>query len=265
MTQSKAKSESSVMNINDALFEYILRLADDRLILGHRLSEWCGHGPILEEDIAITNMALDYIGQATSLLEYAGEIENKGRSEDDIAFFRDTIDYRCLKITELPRGDFGFTIARQLLFSVFSYLLFNRLQKSEDKTLAGISAKAFKECRYHVRHSRKWTVTLGDGTEESHTRIQNAFNELWRYTNELFYMDDVDELLLDNGIAADLNVIKPEWKQRITEVLDEGNISVPPDDQYMVDGSREGLHTEHLGHLLAEMQRLPRSYPDATW
>jgi len=249
----------------DALFEYLVRLADDRLILGHRLSEWCGHGPILEEDIALTNMSLDYIGQATSLLEYAAEIEDQGRTEDDIAFFRDAIDYKCLKITELPRGDFAFTIARQLIFSIYSYLLFNELRNSGDKKVAGISAKAFKECRYHVRHSRKWTITLGDGTDESHERIQRAFYELWRYTGELFYMDDIDHHLLAEGIAFDIGEIKPEWKQRMSQVLEEANVTMPTDDQYMAEGGRNGIHTEHLGYLLAEMQRLPRSYPDATW
>lgn len=262
---NQSQTENRPEETKEALFEYLLRLADDRLILGHRISEWCGHGPILEEDIALTNMSLDYIGQATSLLEYAAEIESKGRTEDDIAFFRDAIDYRCLKITELPRGDFGFTIARQLIFSIYSYLLFNSLKNSEDKTVAGISAKAFKECQYHVRHSRKWTITLGDGTEESHKRIQQAFDELWRYTGELFYMDEVDHQLLADGIAVDVQEIKPEWKQRMSQVLEEANVSMPSDDQYMADGGRNGIHTEHLGYLLAEMQRLPRCYPDATW
>jgi len=263
MNQSKDIPTS--LEIKDAHFEYLIRLADDRLILGHRLSEWCGRGPILEEDIALTNFALDYIGQATSLLKYAAEIEDKGRTEDDIAFFRDTIDYKCLKITELPRGDFGFTVARQLIFSIYSYLLFNELRDSGDKTIAGISAKAFKECQYHVRHSRKWTITLGDGTEESHERIQRGFDELWRFTDELFYMDEVDERLLAEGIAVDLHQIKPEWKQRMSQVLEEAGLSMPSDDQYMADGGRNGIHTEHLGYLLAEMQHLPRSYPDATW
>src|SRR5215471_19197461 len=168
------------------LFPYLLRLADDRLLLGHRLSEWCGHGPILEEDIALANISLDLIGEATLLLKLAGDVEGQGRSEDALAYFRDAIDYRNALFAELPKGDFAFTIVRQFLFSVFSLLQMETLTKSANADLAGIAAKAVKEARYHVRHSAQWVVTLGDGTEESHARAQRALDELWRYTGELF-------------------------------------------------------------------------------
>ena len=259
------KAELKEISTQEALFEYLLRMGDDRLILGHRLSEWCGHGPILEEDIALSNIALDYIGHATSLLEYAGEIEDKGRDEDDIAFFRDGIDYKCIKMVQLPRGDFGFTMARQFLFSVFSYLFYSKLKDTGDDTLRGMAQKALKETRYHVRHSREWILRLGDGTDESNERIQKSFNDLWMYTDELFYMDDIDKHLIDEGIAFDLADIRPEWKDRVEQTMEEATLEVPPYDQYMAEGGREGFHTEHLGHLLAEMQRLPRSYPDAEW
>jgi len=262
---STATETKDNITTQEALFEYLLRLGDDRLILGHRLSEWCGHGPILEEDIALSNMALDYIGHATSLLEYAGEIEGEGRDEDDIAFFRDAIDYKCIKMVELPRGDFGFTMARQFLFSVFSYLFYSELKDTTDETLQGMAQKARKEMRYHVRHSREWILRLGDGTQESHQRIQQSFDDLWMYTDELFYMDAYDEHLIGEGIGVDLEKLRPEWKERVEQTLNEATLEVPDYDQYMAEGGRKGFHTEHLGHLLAEMQRLPRSYPDAEW
>jgi len=263
MTDTATKQ--SGITTKDALFEYLLRMADDRLILGHRLSEWCGHGPILEEDIALTNISLDYIGHATSLLEYAGEVEDKSRDEDDIAFFRDTIDYKCIKMVELPKGDFGFTIARQFLFSVFSYLFYNKLKETSDDTLRGMAQKALKETRYHIRHSREWVLHLGDGTDESHHRIQKAFNELWMYTDELFYMDETDQHLVEKGIGVDLEQVRPDWKNQVEKVLNDATLNVPSYDQYMAEGGRIGIHTEYLGYLLAEMQRLPRSYPDAQW
>lgn len=255
----------TISTSKEALFEYLLRLADDRLILGHRLSEWCGHGPILEEDIALSNIALDYIGHAASLYEYAAEIEGKGRHRDDIVYFRDDPQYKNLKITELPKGDFGFTIARQFLFSVFSYLLYEALSKIEDKQMGGIIAKHLKEIRYHLRHSREWVYRLGDGTEESHRRMQDAFNELWTYTDELFYMDEVDKELIKQELAVDLETIRPKWQETVVEVLEKATLVVPDFDQYMGSGGRKGFHTEHLGHLLAEMQHLRRSYPDADW
>ncbi len=258
-------TQTKSLTKQDALYEYLVRLADDRLILGHRLSEWCGHGPILEEDIALANIALDYIGHAASLYEYAAEIEEKGRHRDDIVYFRNDVEYRNLKITELPKGDFGFTIARQFLFSAFSYFLYEQLSDVEDEQFRGMIQKHFKEVKYHLRHSREWVLRLGDGTDESHERIQDAFDELWTYTGELFYQDEIDEFLQDEDLSADSESFKSDWKELVTETLEEATLEVPDFDQYMAEGGRKGLHTEHLGHLLAEMQHLRRSYPDADW
>lgn len=249
----------------DALFEYLVRLADDRLILGHRLSEWCGHGPILEEDIALANIALDYIGHAANLYEYAVEIEDEGRHRDDLVYFRDDPEYKNLKIVELPKGDFGFTIARQFLFSSFSYYLYQLLSDVDDEQFSGIVEKHFKEVKYHLRHSREWVLRLGDGTDESHGRIQDAFDEIWMYTGEMFYQDQIEHFLQDEGLAADTESFKSDWKDLVTDTLQEATLDVPDFDQYMAEGGREGFHTEHLGHLLAEMQHLRRSYPDADW
>ncbi len=249
----------------EAFFEHVLRLADDRLILGHRLSEWCGHGPILEEDIALANIALDNIGHAASLYEYAAQIEGEDRHRDDIVYFRNDVEYKNIKMTELPRGDFGFTIARQFLFSSYSYFLYEALKGANDEQFSGMIKKHLKEIKYHLRHSREWVFRLGDGTEESHNRIQNAFDELWTYTGEFFYTDDVDELLIEEGLGTDPNEFKKDWKKLVIEVLEKATRSVPDFDQFLASGGREGRHTEHLGHLLAEMQHLRRSYPDAVW
>jgi len=257
MTQTLTKQK--------ALYSYLLRLADDRLILGHRLSEWCGHGPILEEDIALANVALDDIGHAAALYEYAAEIEGEGRHRDDIVYFRNDVEYTNLKIVELPKGDFSFTIARQFLFSAFSYFLYEGLKEADDEQFAGMVQKHLKEIKYHLRHSREWTLRLGDGTEESHRRIQDAYDELWTFTDAMFYMDEVDELLIDEGLAVNLSEFKDDWKELATDVLEEATLEVPDFDQFMQSGGRKGLHTEHLGHLLAEMQHLRRSYPDAIW
>lgn len=249
----------------EAFFEYLIRLADDRLILGHRLSEWCGHGPILEEDIALANIALDNIGHAASLYEYAAEIEGEDRHRDDIVYFRDDVEYKNFKMVELPKGDFGFTIARQFLFSSYSYFLYEGLKEADDEQFAGMISKHLKEIKYHLRHSREWVFRLGDGTEESHRRIQDAFDEMWMYTGEFFDTDKVDERMISEGIGTNPAEFKEEWESLVTDVLNEATLDVPDFDQYMAGGSRRGLHTEHLGHLLAEMQHLRRSYPDAEW
>lgn len=249
---------------NTALFEYLLRLGDDRLVLGHRTSEWCGHGPILEEDIALANIALDLVGEATLLLKLAGEVEGAGRTEDALAYLRDARDYRNALLAELPKGDFAMTIVRHLFFSVFSLLLWEQLTKSGNEQLAGIAAKALKESKYHVRHSAEWTIMLGDGTDESHQRAQDAVNALWAYTGELFMADAVDAAMQAQGIGADLAAIEPRWRAQVTDVLKEATLAVPG-DTYMQRGGRKGQHTEHLGHMLAEMQIVPRSYPGAEW
>lgn len=251
-------------NRND-IFEYLLRLADDRLILGHRLSEWCGHGPILEEDIALANIALDCIGQANNLLQLAGEVEEQGRSEDDLAYFREAIDFKNLILVELPKGDFAFTIVRQFLFSAYSYLLLQRLTESKYEPLAAQAAKAFKETQYHLRHSSEWMLRLGNGTEESHERAQTALDELWTYTGEMFEQDDVEERLAEQGIAVQSARLKGDWKKMVSEIVSEGTLKLPDDNIYMHSGGRRGRHSEHLGHLLSEMQILARSFPDAKW
>ena len=250
--------------MTDNLFQYLLRLGDDRLVLGHRLSEWCGHGPILEEDIALANIALDLIGQATLYLKLAGETEGKGRSEDDLAYFREAIDYRNVQMVELPDGDYAFTTVRQFFFDVFSYHVLEQLQSSRNSELAGIAAKGFKEVRYHVRHSSEWILRMGDGTEESHARSQKAVNELWRFTGEMFQGDDVDRAMKSEGIGADLDAIKPKWDAVVMDVLNRATLTTPNDPPAMT-GGRRGRHTEHLGHMLSEMQIVARSHPGAAW
>jgi ring-1,2-phenylacetyl-CoA epoxidase subunit PaaC len=233
-------------------------------VLGHRLSEWCGHGPILEEDIALANIALDLIGQATLFLKLAGEVEGKGRSEDDLAYFREAIDYRNVQMVELPNGDYAFTIVRQFLFDVFSYHLLEELQKSSNKELAGIAAKGFKEVRYHVRHSSEWVVRMGDGTAESHVRAQNALDHLWRFTGEMFETDKIDEQMMTEGIGANVEAIAPKWRAIVDDVMKRATLTIPGDPPAMT-GGRKGRHTEHLGHMLAEMQIVARSHPGAEW
>jgi ring-1,2-phenylacetyl-CoA epoxidase subunit PaaC len=245
-------------------FSYLLRLGDDRLVLGHRLSEWCGHGPILEEDIALANVALDLIGEATLLLKLAGQLEGNGRNEDALAYFRDAIDYRNALLVELPIGDFAVTIVRQLFFSVFSLLEMEALQRSANVDLAGIAAKAVKESRYHVRHSAQWVITLGDGSDESHARAQRAVDDLWRYTGELFMADAIDRDAAAGGLGVDPSTLAEPWRAQIEEVLRRATLKVPS-ATYMQRGGREGRHTEHLGHMLAEMQIVARSHPEATW
>jgi ring-1,2-phenylacetyl-CoA epoxidase subunit PaaC len=248
----------------NTLFEYALRLGDDRLILGHRLSEWCGHGPILEEDIALANIALDLLGQASHALEVAATAEGAGRSADDLAFFREAVQFRNLLLVELPRGDFAFTIARQFFFDAYSVHLMDALTRSKEPRIAELAAKAVKEDRYHVRHSAEWMVKLGDGTEESHTRLQNAVNDLWRFTGEMFLDDDIDEAAASAGIGVAASSLKDKWDAVVNDVLGRATIDRPADTPFM-RGGRAGKHTEHLGHLLAEMQIVARSHPGAEW
>lgn len=248
-----------------ANFEYLLRLGDDRLVLGHRLSEWCGHAPILEEDIALANIALDLIGQATLLLGLAGKMEGAGRDADSLAYLRDGIDFRNALLVELPKGDFGLTIVRQLFYSVFALLQSEALQRSTNAELAGIAAKAVKELRYHVRHSADWVLKLGGGTDESHRRTQTAVDDLWRYTGELFLVDDVDREAAVSGFGVDPSTLEGPWQTTVRDVLSRAGLTIPPEPQYMQRGGRSGRHTEHLGHMLSEMQILARSHPGASW
>jgi len=252
------------MEKQQALFEYCLRMGDNSLILGHRLSEWCGHGPILEEDIAMTNISLDLIGQTRTLLSYAADIEGKGRTEDDLAFLRDEMDFRNFLIVEQTNGDFAKTILRQLFYTAFSYHFYDRLKNSKDSTLAAIAEKSIKEVTYHLRHCSEWVIRLGDGTEESHRRMNEAIEDLWMFTGDMFAMDGTDELLIKEGIGVDLNEVKKNWNDTIKEVFERATLKLP-ENNFMVIGSREGKHSEHLGLLLAEMQFLPRAYPGAQW
>ena len=251
----------------NALFELLLRLGDDRLILGHRLSEWCGHGPILEEDIALSNIALDLLGQATMFLRLAGEVEGQGRDEDALAYFREVVEFRNAQIAELPRGDFAFTIARQFLFDVYAVVLLDALSRSTNADVAAIAAKSLKEAKYHVRHSGEWMLKLGDGTDESHRRAQKAVDDLWRFTTELFAADDVDRAMLEAGVAPDLTGLKAQWESLVRDVMDRATLTLPNDVPRAANtrGGRTGAHTEHLGHLLAEMQIIARSHPGAKW
>lgn len=250
--------------MDSALFEYLVRLGDDSLILGHRLSEWCGHGPILEEDIAMTNIALDLVGQTTSILKYAGEVEGKGRSEDDLAFLRFEREYRNTLLVEQPNGDFGVTMMRQFLFDAFRKPLFEQLVNSSDTQLAAIAEKSLKETKYHFKHSAEWVIRLGDGTEESHERVQNALNDLWRYTDELFFENEVDKDLESRGITFSMDELKKNWSATVTQVLDQATLTIPTNG-WQHDGGRKGLHSEHLGYILAELQYMQRAYPGMEW
>lgn len=245
-------------------FTYLVRLGDDRLVLGHRLSEWCGHAPILEEDIALANIALDLIGQANLLLGMAGDAEGKGRDADALAYLRDAIDFRNVLLVELPKGDFAVTIARQFFFSTYAMLQSEALQASTDTELGGVATKMHKESKYHVRHSGEWMLRLGDGTEESHRRLQEAVDELWRYTGELFLGDDAEARLVAARVAVDSASLAGPWNAQVTDVLQRAGILIP-EVKWMQRGGREGRHTEHLGHMLAEMQVLQRQHPGASW
>ncbi len=247
-----------------ALFNYILKLGDDSLILGHRLSEWCGHGPILEEDIALTNISLDLVGQATTLLNYAGELEGKGRDGDALAFLRYDREYKNLLLVEQPNGDFGVTMMRQFLFDAYRLPLFVKLQTSTDETLAAIAEKSLKETKYHLKHSSEWVIRLGDGTEESHKRIQDALDTLWRYTDELFLQDDLDLELIEKGIVPDLEEIRKDWQKTVDTVFNEATLELPKNN-WKFSGGRNGMHSEHLGYILAELQYMQRAYPNMKW
>ena len=250
--------------MSGAHFETVLRLGDNALILGQRLSEWCGHSPFLEEDIAIANTALDHIGRARMLLSHAGEIEGRGRSEDDLAYLRDEREFRNFLMVELPVGDFAFTLVRQFLLDVYHRELFAMLKGSADETLAAIASKAVKECAYHVRRSGEWILRLGDGTSESHDRAQSALAELWGYSHELFAGDAVDRAMADAKVVPDLVDVYEPWRREVEATLTEATLQIPRDD-WQATGGREGVHTEHMGHLLAELQVLQRTYPELEW
>ncbi len=252
------------MNKQEALMKYCLRIGDSALIVGHRLSELCGHGPILEEDLGIINTGLDCVGQSTTMLKYAAEIEGKGRNEDDLAFFRNEREFLNNLLVEQQNGDYAHTIARQFFFDLFNVYLYDALKASKDATIAAFADKSLKEVTYHLRHSEEWMYRLGDGTEESRKRMQAAVEDLWMFTGDMFEMDEVDALLISEGVAVDLKDIQNKWNKKVDAVLEKATLTKPI-NTFMQTGSKKGIHSEHLGYLLAEMQSLARAYPGAKW
>ena len=252
------------ITVQPALFDYMLRLGDDSLILGQRLTEWCGHAPALEIDLSLANIGLDLIGQAAFFLNLAAEVEAKGRDGDMLAFRRDVLAFRNCLLVEQPNGDFAQTIARQFLFSTMQLGFFEGLTGSSDPRIAEIAAKAVKEVRYHADLSADWVIRLGDGTEESRRRMSDGLDWFWRFVDEMFDVDDVEESLIDAGIACDRASLRAAFDARVHQVLRDATLPLPEYPR-AVRGGRVGHHTEHLGHLLATMQFLPRTYPDAVW
>ncbi|HEY1436240.1 MAG TPA: 1,2-phenylacetyl-CoA epoxidase subunit PaaC [Casimicrobiaceae bacterium] len=259
------------MASDQQLLDYVLRLADSDLILAQRLGEWVGHGPVLEEDIALTNVGLDLLGQARLWFAYAGEVEGRalgssgaGRSEDEFAFMREGGSFLNLLLAEQPNGNYADTTARQFYFDVWHELLLRNLAVSRDQRIAEIAAKALKEVMYHAERSADWVIRLGDGTELSHTRMQSAIDDLWMYTGEMFAADDIDLALAAEDVAADVSALLPAWRDRVAAVLDLATLTMPS-AEWMQRGGKQGVHSEHLGHLLAEMQSLQRAHPGAQW
>jgi len=249
---------------NENLYKYILQIADNSLILGQRMGELCGHGPSLETDIACTNISLDLFGQVRSYYQYAAKIAADGHTEDDIAMLRKERDYLNVLLVEQPNTDFGYTMARQFLFDVFHLLFLKELEKSKDLTFSAIATKSIKEVTYHQRFSSDWIKRLGDGTEESHERIQNAIDDLWTYTDELFRLSEVDEAMLKEDVAVDISKLKNNYYQKVSDVLEEATLNVP-ESKYFQKGGKQGIHTEHMGYLLADLQYMQRAYPNMEW
>ena len=255
---------TSIALMETPLITYVLRRADDALVLGHRLSEWCGHAPVLEEELALANIALDLIGQARSLYDYAARLDGRGLTEDDFAYLRDVNRYRNCLLVEQPNGDFATTIVRQVIFSAFMDPYWRAMTASGDETLAAIAAKAEKESVYHLRHAAEWLIRLGDGTAESHRRAQAALDELWPYSGELFEMDGAERALIEAGVAIDPAGLRGAWNTTIDDVLTQATLTRPAEG-WMQTGGRSGRHSEHLGTILTELQYLQRTYPGATW
>lgn len=244
--------------------EYAVRLGDDALILGHRLSEWCRNAPFLEEDLALSNVALDFIGRARMFYAYAAELSDQDVTEDTFAYQRDCREFKNHLIHELPRGDFAFTMVRQYFVDVYSLAFMTSLLESNDSRLAAIAGKAIKESEYHLRRSEEWMMRLGDSTQESHRRLQSAVDELWRFTGELFDQDSPERKLVADGVAVDTRALEADWNQTITATMSKISIEIPK-DELQVTGGREGKHTEFLGFLLSELQFLQRAYPGLEW
>jgi ring-1,2-phenylacetyl-CoA epoxidase subunit PaaC len=283
----ESNSQFPIPNSSKELFNYTLQLADNALIIGHRISEWCGHGPILEQDIALTNTSLDHLGRARSLFQYAAvQFNNLPASEksqvvssialqnlvstrvilqeDHLAYLRDGWDFKNLLLLEQPNIDWAYTVARSFFYDAFNFLLFNALVKSKDDTLAAVAEKSLKEVTYHLRWSSEWVIRLGDGTEESHSRMQKAVDELWMYTGELFNADEVEIIMADQGIGVDPSTLKDAWMKTVTSIFEEACINMPT-EAWMQYGGKEGRHTEYLGYILAEFQFLQRTYPGMEW
>lgn len=255
---------SNITVTESPLVLYALRRADDALILGHRLSEWCGRAPLMEEEMALANMALDLIGEARELYSYAAAVEKAGHDEDALAYRRDERQYRNLLLVEQPNGDFARTVIRQLFYSAFAGPFWRAMMASNDATLAAIASKTEKEVAYHLRHAAEWTIRLGDGTSESHRRAQAAAEDLWAFTGEMFEVDDGERELIAAGVAIDPESLRGPWRRTIEEVFGRATLKLPS-SEWAQKGGRAGRHSEHLGHLLTELQYLQRTYPDATW
>lgn len=247
------------------LLEFLLRMGDNALILGHRVSEWCGHAPVLEEDIALANTALDLIGQTQLWLGYAAEVQGEGKTADDLAFLRDAWDFRNVLMVEMPNGDFGRTLMRQFFYDAWQSVLLGRLVKSSDRQVAEIAEKASKEVAYHLERSADTVVGLGDGTDESHRRMQDALDYLWPYAGELCQADEVDARLAKAGVTPDPATLRDEYFALVRRVLTDATLDIPEDDFHHTGGRTGRMHTEHLGHLLTQMQWLQRAYPNSTW
>ena len=256
--------QSSFDIIMNNLVQYIYGIADNTLILGQRLGELCGHGPNLEVDIAMTNIALDLLGQTRSYYQYAAKLSGNEATEDTIAFLRNEREYKNVLLVEQPNTDFAYSIGRQFLYDIFHLLLLEELQNSKDETLVAIAKKSIKEVSYHKRFSSDWIKRLGDGTDESHTRIQNAINDLWTFTDELFHQADADKAMVSEGIGADVTKLKDAYYTQITQILEEATVQIP-DIKYFQKGGKQGIHSEHMGYLLADLQYMQRTFPNMTW
>jgi ring-1,2-phenylacetyl-CoA epoxidase subunit PaaC len=250
--------------MNNNLYNYILGIADNSLILGQRLGELCGHGPSLETDIACTNISLDLFGQVRSYYQYAAKIAGDERKEDDIAMLRKERDYINVLLVEQPNTDFAYTMARQFLFDVYHLLFLQELQKSADLQLSAIATKSIKEVSYHQRFSTDWIKRLGDGTEESHQKMQTAIDDLWRYTDELFHQTEADKAMISEGIGVDVTKLKDVYYQKVNDILEEATLQIP-ESKYFQKGGKQGIHTEHMGYLLTELQYMQRAYPNMEW
>ncbi len=248
----------------ELVYQYTLQLADTSFILAHRLSQWCGHGPILEQDMAMSNIALDLIGETRSLYQYAAELEGKGRSEDDLAFLRPAVEYRNPLLVEMPNGNFADTVMRQFLFDTYHYYLLQQLKHRADDRLAAIAEKSFKEVSYHIKWSSEWVIRLGDGTEESRTKIEMALHTLYQYTGELFEMTATEKKLFEAGIAPDHDLVINQWNEHVGKVLEQATLRIPQ-NVFMQKGGKLGRHSEELGYILAELQYMQRTYPGQQW